>query len=83
MIHAPIKYFGGKSLMLGKIYPYFPEPTYDVYVEPFAGSYSVGLNMPYIQEMRQDRCEVFSLACELTQKIFSFIFEKYINFRHK
>lgn len=48
MIHAPIKYFGGKSLMLKKIYDQFPEPSYSVYVEPFAGSYSVGLNMSYV-----------------------------------
>lgn len=30
--------------------------------------------------MRQDRCEVFSLACELTQKYFQLFFEKYLSF---
>ena len=47
-MHVPIKYFGGKSLMLKKIYSHFPSPDYDIYIEPFAGSYSVGLNMPYV-----------------------------------
>ena len=37
--------------MLKKIYPHFPEPTYDIYVEPFAGSYSVGLNIPYVPKV--------------------------------
>jgi DNA adenine methylase len=43
---APIKYFGGKGNMYNKIIKHFPkEDTYDTYIEPFGGSYSIGLNM--------------------------------------
>ena len=45
----PITYFGGKGTMFKEIISEFPEKeTYDTYIEPFGGSYSVGLNMPYI-----------------------------------
>lgn len=43
---APIKYFGGKGNMYNKIIKYFPDKgEYDTYIEPFGGSYSIGLNM--------------------------------------
>ena len=41
---APIKYFGGKGTMFNNIIYYFPSrESYNVYIEPFAGSFSVGL----------------------------------------
>jgi len=44
---APIKYFGGKGGMYNKIIEHFPLPSeYDTYIEPFGGSFSVGLNKP-------------------------------------
>ena len=46
---APINYFGGKNIMFKYIIEKFPNrETYDTYIEPFGGSYAVGLNMPYI-----------------------------------
>lgn len=43
-MNAPIRYFGGKSNMVSHITDCFPEKgTYDMYIEPFAGSYSIGL----------------------------------------
>lgn len=43
---SPIKYFGGKGTMFNNIIQYFPRrATYNTYIEPFGGSYSVGLSM--------------------------------------
>lgn len=50
-MNAPIKYFGGKGTMYNEIIRHFPRPDYDVYVEPFSGTYTVGLHMPYVPEM--------------------------------
>lgn len=50
-MNAPIKYFGGKGGMFNKIIEQFPKPDYNIYVEPFSGTYTVGLHMPYIPEI--------------------------------
>lgn len=43
-MNAPIKYFGGKGQMFNKIIEHFPDSsTYDTYIEPFGGSFSIGL----------------------------------------
>lgn len=43
---APVKYFGGKNLCFNEIIKNFPESTeYDAYLEPFSGSYSIGLKL--------------------------------------
>lgn len=48
-MNAPIRYFGGKGTMWNEIIAQFPErESYGVYVEPFSGTYTVGLHMPYI-----------------------------------
>lgn len=48
-MNAPIQYFGGKNWMNNYIIKYFPErETYNTYIEPFGGSYGVGLHMDYI-----------------------------------
>lgn len=42
-----IRYFGGKGTMYNSIYEYFPDnSTYDTYIEPFGGAFSVGLQLP-------------------------------------
>ena len=44
MILRPvIRYFGGKSAQLTQIKNEFPTEPFDTYIEPFAGSFSVGL----------------------------------------
>jgi DNA adenine methylase len=46
-MNAPIKYFGGKGTMFKNIIEQFPDKsTYNTYIEPFAGSYSIGLKKP-------------------------------------
>lgn len=46
---APVKYYGGKGTMFNEILRHFPPAeSYRTYIEPFGGSYVVGLNMPYI-----------------------------------
>ena len=48
-MNAPIVYFGGKNGMAKHIIDYFPDKeTYNTYIEPFGGSYGVGLHMDYI-----------------------------------
>lgn len=43
-MNSPIKYFGGKGTMFNNIIDYFPKrETYNTYIEPFGGSYSIGL----------------------------------------
>ena len=46
-MNSPIKYFGGKGNMYNNIIEYFPiRGEYDTYIEPFGGSYSIGLKKP-------------------------------------
>jgi len=46
-MNTPIKYFGGKSTMFNNILEHFPpSDTYDTYIEPFGGSFSIGLKKP-------------------------------------
>ena len=48
-MNAPIQYFGGKNWMNNHIIDNFPDKeTYNTYIEPFGGSYGVGLHMNYI-----------------------------------
>lgn len=48
-MNAPIQYYGGKNTMSNHIIEQFPDKeTYDTYIEPFGGSYAVGLHMSYI-----------------------------------
>lgn len=43
-MNTPIKYFGGKGTMYKQIISQFPEQNmYNTYIEPFGGSYSIGL----------------------------------------
>ena len=45
-LKAPIKMFGGKGTMFNEIIKYFPDSDeYDTYIEPFGGSYSIGLKL--------------------------------------
>ena len=45
-MNSPIKYFGGKGTMFNKIMEHFPNrEDYDMYIEPFGGSFSIGLKM--------------------------------------
>ena len=42
--NAPIRFYGGKGTMFKNILEHFPsKEEYDIYVEPFGGSYSIGL----------------------------------------
>jgi DNA adenine methylase len=44
---APIKMYGGKGTMFKNIIKHFPRPDeYDTYIEPFGGSFVIGLNIP-------------------------------------
>jgi len=62
---APIKYFGGKNVMRNKIYELFPDKgSYTTYIEPFGGSYGVGLGMEYIPEI-----EIYN---DLYKNVYSF-----------
>lgn len=49
VMNAPIKYFGGKNGMFGKILPHFPnKEEYTTYIEPFGGSYAIGFHMDHV-----------------------------------
>lgn len=46
-MNSPIRYYGGKGTMFNSIIEHFPkDDEYDIYVEPFGGSYSIGLKKP-------------------------------------
>ena len=43
-MNSPIRYYGGKGTMFNNILQEFPESgTFNMYIEPFGGSYTVGL----------------------------------------
>lgn len=72
-LKTPIKYFGGKSNMVKEILKHFPsESEYDTYIEPFGGSYSVGLSInppPPIEIYNDLDQNVFSLYKVLSDPI--------------
>lgn len=50
-MNSPIRYYGGKGTMFNNIMEHFPAKTnYRIYVEPFGGSFSIGL--------KKEICEV-------------------------
>lgn len=77
-MNAPIRYYGGKSSMFNDILTYFPQKeTYDTYIEPFGGSYSLGFKMEYVPpiELYNDlEKNVYSLYKVLSDKDY---FEKF------
>lgn len=78
---APIKYFGGKGTTYNNIIKYFPSNSdYDTYIEPFGGSYSIGLNLenpPKIEIYNDLEKNVYSLYKVLSDK------ELFIKFKEK
>jgi DNA adenine methylase len=77
-IITPIKYFGAKNLMVNQIKKYFPESnTFDTYIEPFAGTYGIGLSLdpiPPIEIYNDLEQNVYSLYKVLNNKI---LFEQF------
>jgi DNA adenine methylase len=66
-----IKYFGGKGTMYNKIIEHFPEQgSYNTYIEPFAGSFSIGLKKPDcpIEIYNDKEQNVYSLYKVLSDK---------------
>lgn len=52
MVYSFVSYPGSKSKVLALLYSYFPD-SYDTFMEPFAGSYTVVLNNPFIEAYSQ------------------------------
>ena len=77
-INTPIKYFGGKNTCFKEILKHFPNNTeYDCYIEPFAGSYSLGLKLdpiPPIEIYNDLEQNVYSLYSVLSDKV---LFEQF------
>jgi DNA adenine methylase len=70
-MNTPIKYFGGKGTMFNNIIKYFPEQgTFNTYIEPFGGSFSIGLKKPETEvEIYNDlEQNVYSLYKVLSDK---------------
>lgn len=68
----PIRYFGGKGNFVKEIHKEFPlSLSYDTYIEPFAGSYTVGMmyNFEKCREIYNDKEKnVYSLFKVLTNE---------------
>ncbi len=65
---SAIRYFGGKGTLYNKILKYFPS-QYDIYIEPFGGAYSVGLQQKCRQEIYNDlEKNVYSLFKVISDK---------------
>lgn len=45
-MNAPVRYYGSKGGFYNKIIEQFPKEEFDTYVEPFAGTFIVGLKKP-------------------------------------
>jgi DNA adenine methylase len=74
---SPIKYFGGKGTMFKNILGQFPDKSeYDIYIEPFGGSFSIGLQKePHGTEIYNDlEKNVYSLYKVLSDRE---LFEKF------
>lgn len=79
-MNAPIKYFGGKNGMFKEIFKYYPDPnTYETYIEPFGGSYALGLKLdpiPKVEIYNDLEQNVYSLYKVLSDKE---LFDKFKN----
>ena len=77
-MNPPCTYFGGKSGMFKKIINHFPDPsTYNTYIEPFGGSYGIGLKLypyPEIEIYNDLEQNVYSLFKVISDK---FLFEEF------
>lgn len=70
-MNSPIRYYGGKGTMFNEILKYFPDKnSYNTYIEPFGGSYSIGLKKePTKVEIYNDlEKNVYSLYKVLSDK---------------
>jgi DNA adenine methylase len=71
-INTPIRYFGGKGTMFKEIISYFPyKDSFNTYIEPFGGSYAVGLknpNIPNIEVYNDLEKNVYSLYKVISDK---------------
>jgi DNA adenine methylase len=70
-MNTPIKYFGGKGTMFNNIIEHFPKKEdFNIYVEPFGGSFSIGLKKPETEiEIYNDiEQNVYSLYKVLSDK---------------
>jgi len=70
-MNSLIKYFGGKGTMFNNIIKHFPpKETYNIYIEPFGGSFSIGLKKEITQvEIYNDlEKNVYSLFKVLSDK---------------
>lgn len=71
-LNAPIRYFGGKGTMYNNIIEHIPlKGTYNTYIEPFGGSFSIGLKLePVSIEIYNDLEEnVYSLYKVISDKV--------------
>ena len=80
-IVKPIRYFGAKGNFYKEVLKYFPKAgTYEYYIEPFGGSYTMGLTNPFIApvEIYNDlERNVYSLYKVLSNK------DLFIKFKEK
>jgi DNA adenine methylase len=79
-MNSPIKYFGGKGTMFKNILAHFPDKeTYNTYIEPFGGSFAIGLKKEITKiEIYNDlEQNVYSLYKVLSDK------EMFNEFKHK
>ena len=69
-MNAPIRYFGSKGGFYNKIIEHFPETEYDTYIEPYGGTYIVGLmsNPAKVQIYNDLEQNVYSLYKVLSDK---------------
>lgn len=78
-MNAPIRYYGSKGGFYNKIIEHFPTTPYDTYVEPFAGTFIVGLKKPIAKvEVYNDlESNVYSLYKVISDK------ELFVQFKEK
>jgi DNA adenine methylase len=69
-MNSPIKYYGSKGGFYNKIIEHFPTEEYDTYVEPYGGTYVVGLmsNPAKVQVYNDLEQNVYSLYKVLSDK---------------
>lgn len=83
-VFKPIRYFGSKGTFYNKLLEYFPpKDSYNMYIEPFGGSYTMGLSADLpdkVCEIYNDKeHNVYSLYKVLSDKVLFNEFERLCN----